>query len=338
MVSVGRVAVRPAAMHSAHSATQLLRRAALPWAAVPRPYFLPPPVSRPDASRRGPASAALATAAAAALAGGGAPWLSEARSLARRGRRQPGGLPAQAIVEDDVHSLAVRRWVGGFVVNEGLCPWAGPADSAGRLRVVTSSASSSKGAFADLVAEAQRLPDGGVEELPPGVATTTLLACPYVDSWRDFAIFHAFYVGPLADGYVFADQDLYVVPFHPSYGVFPDVTITRGDRIELGRNPDDSVVVGEVLDAHAGFGEAGQPLARVRVSGTGQECLICLPGPPEQDEPTNLVSRAPRPTLHLLRTWDLQRAEDPGLRARNRLRLQELGGAAAVEALIRQCG
>lgn len=148
-------------------------------------------------------------------------------------------------------------------------------------------------------------------------------------------------MGPLRNGYAFAKLGLYVVHFHPNYGAAADgPALSQGDRLEMGDGPTGEAIIAVVLDTNAGFGEAGQRLAKVMIEGTGQECFISLP----PDEPTFggntsscVVSRSPRPIFHLLRTADLERAEDPNLRARNEGQVARVG-EAAVEAMIRQCG
>lgn len=242
----------------------------------------------------------------------------------------------RAVVEGDAHSDAVRRWVDQFVIGLGFCPWAKPADEAGRIRVVTSTCTSESAVLSDLNSEALRVSGA----LPPacgetadGKPTTTLLVCPHVCGWDDFAPFHQFYVNQLANGYLLASHDLYVVPFHPRFGEHGPAVIV-GDVIELGGGPAGASVRATVVDAMAGFGEMGQQLAKVEVDGGGEH-FISLPA--EGDPLANITSRAPRPTLHLLRIDDLERADDPNLRERNQQRTRALGIAGA-EALLRRCG
>mmetsp|Transcript_122496 Transcript_122496/g.346394 ORF Transcript_122496/g.346394 Transcript_122496/m.346394 type:complete len:343 (+) Transcript_122496:26-1054(+) len=275
----------------------------------------------------------------------------------RRNRCAIGRFCLGADVDSDAHALAMRRWVDEFVIGLGFCPWAKPADEAGRIRIVTSSSTSPSGVMADLALQAERLPraeadgkcgqnNGGTDNtssaqdfaatLPHGVATTTILVCPYAEELMDFGTFQAFYDQELKGGYVFADKDLYIAPFHPRFGdLGPE--IATGDRIDLGTGPDGKPACGTVVDAEAGFGEAGQRLAKVRMDGAGEECFICLPPRPDTDPVASLASRAPRPALHLLRIGDLDRAEDAGLLDRNRRRARELG-EEGVSELLQRCG
>ena len=47
---------------------------------------------------------------------------------------------------------------------------------------------------------------------------TTLLVCPHVKGWSSFDAFQQFYQTELMNGYLYAEQDLYMVSFHPEYG------------------------------------------------------------------------------------------------------------------------
>lgn len=248
--------------------------------------------------------------------------------------------------DDDEHALAVRQWVNKFIIGLNFCPWAGPAGEAGGLRIVSSTATSAEGVLADLLAEALRLPaadvcvaEGAAEETPLRAATT-LLVCPRVEAWRNFEAFNSFYVEELRNGYALAEQNLYIVPFHPRHGeVGPE--LRDGDRIELGEGPDGVAVFALVLDAAAGYGDQGQPLALVR-DDEGDEFHVALPPRPGGEGGAGgaaeaAASRAPRPTLHLLRVADLDRAEDDGVRARNRRRAEAMG-PEKLEELLESCG
>lgn len=88
-------------------------------------------------------------------------------------------------MEDDDDVSAVRHWVQRVIVGLDFCPWAGPAESAGRVRVVSSSATTPMAVFEDINAEALRLPQlPPMDQLPPGTPTTTLLVCGRVSEWH----------------------------------------------------------------------------------------------------------------------------------------------------------
>jgi len=237
----------------------------------------------------------------------------------------------RAVMESaDSDTQAVQRWVDDFVIGHGFCPWAKPASEEGRIRIVSSDSCSEGGVLADLSAEALRLANTDAEPVP-GQANTTLLVCAQVDGWQGFHAFNKFYVSQLAHGYAMADLELFIVAFHPNFGSLgPD--LREGQTIELGEN--NAPVRGTLVDLNAGFSEQGQRLARVEIQGGG-ETYICLP--PVPDPLGTIASRAPRPTLHLLRVRDLDEASDPGLHHRNRQRAKELG-AQGAEALLRACG
>jgi len=237
----------------------------------------------------------------------------------------------RAVMESaDSDTKAVQRWVDDFVIGHGFCPWAKPASEEGRIRIVSSDSCTEAGVLADLSAEAVQLAEGDTEPVP-GQANTTLLVCAQMDSWRDFHAFNKFYVSQLANGYAMAELDLFIVSFHPNYGSLgPE--LRKGQTIELGDN--NAPVRGTLVDLNAGFGAQGQRLARVEIQGGG-ETYICLP--PAPDPVGTIASRAPRPTLHLLRVSDLDQASDPDLQHRNRQRAKELG-AQGAEALLQACG
>eukprot|EP00438_Fugacium_kawagutii_P004799 Skav225655 [mRNA] locus=scaffold4659:92889:96216:- [translate_table: standard] len=84
-------------------------------------------------------------------------------------------------VAKDHHSEVVSRWIDELVIGQGFCPWAGPAQSAGRIRVVSSGAVSEGGVLEDLLSEARQLPCGDKPEKGP---TTVVLVCPKVAAWQ----------------------------------------------------------------------------------------------------------------------------------------------------------
>ena len=114
--------------------------------------------------------------------------------------------------------LAIRRWLDDIIIGYNFCPYARPTDEAQQVRIVTSSSSSPEGVLEDLSMEAVRLPTVAQKEIDPGQPATTLLVCPHVLEWESFDEFRAFYDTELSNGYIFAEQDLYIVCFHPSYG------------------------------------------------------------------------------------------------------------------------
>eukprot|EP00929_Paragymnodinium_shiwhaense_P082592 TRINITY_DN43597_c0_g1_i2.p1 TRINITY_DN43597_c0_g1~~TRINITY_DN43597_c0_g1_i2.p1 ORF type:complete len:289 (+),score=56.66 TRINITY_DN43597_c0_g1_i2:234-1100(+) len=258
------------------------------------------------------------------------------RTTSHRGRSS--GVARCAVVEDDSNAIAVRKWLNEFVIGMNFCPFAKPADEGGHVRIVTSLGLTPESVLEDLTSEAMRLPpDAGGEEpakVNDGVPTTTIVVCPYVLDWQSFAAYQAFYCGPLRNGYIFKDQDLYIAPFHPFYGSGCP-SVEAGDTIELSSA--DGPMQATVLDPNCGFGEARERLAKVKLE-TGEETFICLPSDPSDGEETDAIpSRAPRPLLHLLRSGDLDRAEDPGLLDRNRRRARDLG-TTGIDELMRRCG
>lgn len=274
------------------------------------------------------------TAITAAVAAGQVAARRRAFVLRRRGMgnlRTFQKLQRHAVMEAaNSDTKAVQRWVDNFVIGHGFCPWAKPASEEGRIRIVSSDSSTEAGILADISAEAAQLANADTEPVQ-GQANTTLLVCAQVDGWQDFQKFNKFCVSHLANGYAMAEQELFIVAFHPNFGSRGREP-KEGDTIELGDN--NTPVRATLVDLNAGFGEQGQRLARVKIQGGG-ETYICLP--PAPDPLGSIASRAPRPTLHLLRVCDLDQANDPDLQHRNRQRARELG-AQGAEALLQACG
>jgi len=232
----------------------------------------------------------------------------------------------RVVSEADEHASSIRQWLNDVIIGYNFCPYARPAADADQIRIVTSSADKPEGVLDDLTTEAMRLPVASQAELESGQPATTLLVCPHVAAWQSFEEFRSFYDMDLSKGYIFAEQDLYIVCFHPRYGEGSD-GVEDGDEIDLGG------VAATVLDSAAGFGASGQPLAKVAMA-SGEEAFIELPTP--IDETEELVSTAPRPALHLLRTRDLEEANDAEIHRRNTDTIADLG-ALVVRERIRQC-
>eukprot|EP00435_Cladocopium_sp_Y103_P034576 s1155_g8.t4 len=220
----------------------------------------------------------------------------------------------QAILEDasNVHTQAIQRWVREVIIGYNFCPYAQPTASNGHIRVVTSNAEAPEEILPDLDAEAARLPSGSLKDLAEGEPATTLVVCPHVKAWQSFESFQEFYQGQLMNGYFFAEKDIYMVSFHPQYG--KGRTIETGDVIEVG---DQQAIV---RDGAAGFSESGNPVAMVQLS-DGQETYIELSQPVDATE--ELVSKAPRVALHLLRNCDLEEANDANIHRRNGVTIGE---------------
>ncbi|CAE8632493.1 unnamed protein product [Polarella glacialis] len=237
------------------------------------------------------------------------------------------------VVEGDMHAASVRRWLDMFVIKENFCPWAKPARDRGSIRVVTSSATEPQGVLQDLLREAEMLPEKVEGEA--GQATTTLLVCPHVEEWVDFDQFYIFFSEQLDAGNALVEQfGMKVVAFHPNYSLY-GLSVQVGDRVAVA-GPDGTTVPGTVIAEDAGINpEDGEPLIEVRFD-DGEEFLVryssIMGSMQEGDErpndgssdSANLVSRAPRPTLHLLRIEDLDRAGAAGV----------LGAGPAVEAVL----
>lgn len=237
-----------------------------------------------------------------------------------------------------------------FVIGLRFCPWAKPVDEAGGIRVVTSTAETQEDVLEVLRTEAERLPQG---EANYGEATTTLIVFPDVPNFADFDEFQIFFSESLQEGNLFAeDFGLKIVAFHPDYALF-GMGVEAGDRVAVA-GPDGQAVTGTVLDEAGGLHpDDGEELLDVRFD-DGEEYLVrysslvgVLGGDEGCGDAANLVSRAPRPTLHLLRLEDLDHASAMGdmgtglnvqaVLERNVERATELG-AEGMKEILRRCG
>jgi len=226
-----------------------------------------------------------------------------------------------AVVEGDAHAAAVSRWLDEFILGQNFCPWAKPAQERSGIRLITSTAMRPEQVLEDLLSEAELLPMNS--EGAEGEATTTLLICPHVEDWSEYEPFSRFFAEELDDGAALQDElGIKVDAFHPKYSRF-GFSVGVGDRIAVSES-DETMVFGTVLDEEAGIHpDDGEELIDVRFD-DGQEFLVRYseitakirmqedgteqPGDDASADAANLVSRAPRPLLHLLRVEDLDRA------------------------------
>ncbi|CAJ1429044.1 unnamed protein product [Effrenium voratum] len=261
-------------------------------------------------------------------------------------------------VRTDEHSKAVSAWLDRFVLQGNYCPWAKPAQKRRGIRIVSSTETEPEEVFEDLLDEAEGLPMGPADE---GEPSTTLLVCPYVEEWKSYGPFRDFYEEDLLGGSVLLDDfDMKVIAFHPEYLKY-GFSVEAGDRIAIA-NMDGSASHATVLDEEGGLHpEDGEELLDVRLD-EGEECLVRyssiitklatkqgaeVPSDDRSGEAANLLSRAPRPVLHLLRMEDLDAAglasraatgpNIQGVLEENAVRAGKLG-LQGMAALLRQCG
>ncbi|CAK9088085.1 unnamed protein product [Durusdinium trenchii] len=267
-----------------------------------------------------------------------------------------------AVVEDDEHAMAVQAWLQTIIIKIGLCPWAKTADEAGGIRVVTSLASSPEDALLDLKAEAAKL-KGSLAALPQGCPTTTLLVCPMVGEWEEFARFSVFREEELLNGDALTDEfQCKVVCFHPHQQASNSYGLNPGDEILVAQN-------GEQFSANVLEISGSTPrdikvqlFGRVRQGETDAEMVIepfldsedHIETIPEvdvlqligrdalQDEEgsRSILGRAPRVVLHLLRCKDLEAIDDKKAfetLERNEEVVEELG-LEGFDELLERCG
>eukprot|EP00930_Biecheleria_cincta_P027580 TRINITY_DN19348_c0_g1_i1.p1 TRINITY_DN19348_c0_g1~~TRINITY_DN19348_c0_g1_i1.p1 ORF type:complete len:203 (+),score=38.92 TRINITY_DN19348_c0_g1_i1:475-1083(+) len=194
-----------------------------------------------------------------------------------------------------------------------------------------------------------------------GEATTTLLICPHVADWAEYEPFSRFFAEELDDGIALQDElGVKVVAFHPRYSRF-GLSVGAGDRIAVSES-DGTMALGTVLEEEAGIHpDDGEELVDVRFD-DGQEYLVRYseiaakmlmqedgtekPGDDGSADAANLVSRSPRPLLHLLRMEDLERAglasqagagpEIAAVLERNSVRAAKLG-LEGMDDLLERC-
>ncbi|CAJ1456237.1 unnamed protein product [Effrenium voratum] len=260
----------------------------------------------------------------------------------------------RAAREDD-HAVAVRNWLQKLVIGMNFCPWAKSVNEDNGIKVVTSLATTEDEVLSDLKREAAWLPVGEAKTKP----TTTLVVCPYVAPWQDFAPFGDFFGEKLENGVLLEDEfGVKLVGFHPQYEEEPlhGSVLDVGDvlTLPLKDEPEPVTVLDPAPDAD---GEA----FLVRRQDGGEEMISYkrltellaeddsgLPPETAEEEEDELESvegiaqRAPRPTIHLLRLCDLSNALAEGVEVgdrvleQNALSAQELG-YAGWQRLMSQC-
>lgn len=262
-------------------------------------------------------------------------------------RQRDSKLFVHAVVLDSHHTSAVSQWIKSCVIDLHICPWAKPAEDAGRVRIVTSSSTSEIGVLEDLIVEAEQLPEYSSMEPPLGIATTTVVVCPYVAAWSDFDVFNDFYMKELDSGEALASShNLSVVAFHPDFSAY-SLELQAGQRIAVETTADGEVY-GTMLAEDQSLRSKDKRMIWFRFD-DGRERLVelpaepaDLPGPHGKCEWANMSFRAPRPCLHLLRRGDLCQVsggEDDMLARRETCeqRMRQVG-ARAVRILLGSCG
>eukprot|EP00913_Durusdinium_trenchii_P023269 g21847.t1 len=264
----------------------------------------------------------------------------------------------------DLSKKEVQAWLQTIIIKIGLCPWAKTADEAGGIRVVTSLASSPEDALLDLKAEAAKL-KGSLAALPQGCPTTTLLVCPMVGEWEEFARFSVFREEELlmlCRDYCAMTLYAKVVCFHPHQQASNSYGLNPGDEILVAQN-------GEQFSANVLEISGSTPrdikvqlFGRVRQGETDAEMVIepfldsedHIETIPEvdvlqligrdalQDEEgsRSILGRAPRVVLHLLRCKDLEAIDDKKAfetLERNEEVVEELG-LEGFDELLERCG
>mmetsp|Transcript_44918 Transcript_44918/g.138477 ORF Transcript_44918/g.138477 Transcript_44918/m.138477 type:complete len:186 (+) Transcript_44918:153-710(+) len=150
-------------------------------------------------------------------------------------------------------ALATRAWVQRVVVGLALCPWAQPAEQAGKIRYAVTTAATAGDLLLALETEVRRL------QAEPGLETTLLVHPQALRSWEEFYP----WVGGDAEAWLEdagLDDAFQVVGFHPGFcfageeaddasnwtnrSPFPMTHILRQDSVEsaIESHPDPQAV------------------------------------------------------------------------------------------------
>lgn len=117
----------------------------------------------------------------------------------------------RAPVDDAEVIQRTNNWLRGFVVGQGLCPFAREPMDGGRLRIVVSQATDAEALAADLITQLDLLDETPAEELE-----TTLLVHPHC--LADFLAYNDFLdvvEAIVAEGGL--EGVIQVASFHPDY-------------------------------------------------------------------------------------------------------------------------
>ncbi|CAE8607242.1 unnamed protein product, partial [Polarella glacialis] len=235
------------------------------------------------------------------------------------------------------YAAAVRAWTERVVIGAGLCPWAAKSSASGRLEVVTCCANSTAEALKFFLSEAARLAHASTAALQ-----TTLVVCPHVEAWRDFARFEDW--EEVDDGVTFVEfrqlqrrlktlsSKVSFVTFHPAFLRWRSLPPGLGVGSQIlahyascpgpaGSRRSDEPKMATILSMDPRI--VGVRHAALRFSGEMDqlrdlEQIVPVDwlvpdapwGPPLPD---NDMHRAPYPSLHIIRAADLKLARETEL-------------------------
>ena len=171
--------------------------------------------------------------------------------------------------DDETIIAATRTWLEKAVIGLNLCPFAGPAYAAGRIRYVVSSATSEQALLVDLERELEKL-----AEADPVRLETTLLIHPQV--LEDFYDYNDFL--DIAEAAVTAlelEGQIQVASFHPRYqfadsapddisnysnrSPYPTLHLLREDSVEraVKAHPDTDAIYQRNIETLRQLGRTG---------------------------------------------------------------------------------
>jgi len=237
----------------------------------------------------------------------------------------------------DPFSSRIRKWTEKVPIGMNLCPWAKLSHLQGRIRYVTCHDRIPHEASTVVWEEIDKL-----LETPLPAWSTTLVVCPYVESWtNDFAVFERFvkefgkkeepYSTTLPIGSMPSVdfRAVTLVPFHPQFlrwrGLPETISVDSNifcHRGLVGFSKSPGVYPATVVDLMpSGF---GRRRIKVRFHGDpkpnqkkmASSCEQCIPvdwvqlSQSEVDErpvlSDNSMHRTPYPVIHILRNEDLK--------------------------------
>eukprot|EP00930_Biecheleria_cincta_P087539 TRINITY_DN76762_c0_g1_i1.p1 TRINITY_DN76762_c0_g1~~TRINITY_DN76762_c0_g1_i1.p1 ORF type:complete len:408 (-),score=21.56 TRINITY_DN76762_c0_g1_i1:121-1221(-) len=246
------------------------------------------------------------------------------------------------------YAARVLLWTEQVPIGFGLCPWAGYSHNRGHLRCVTCEGHMPSDVAQLVLAEAEMLK--GTEVAP---WSTTLVVCPYVETWNNFSVFEDWVDCGIWDDLrgVNLDQHITLVSFHPEFlrwrGLPDGVGLGSVVQSYSGMPGRKSTHTAPATIIEIGCSMFGLRKVRVRFHDDMREQYVPIEwlaysvsrvGPPLPD---NAMHRAPHPTVHIIRNADLGTLcmrEVSRVKRRNANRMMKLGWAGVQKAAERHHG
>lgn len=210
------------------------------------------------------------------------------------------------------YATQVQSWTKRIPIGLGLCPWAGKSQSQGRLRYMTCECDTPSDVAQLILTEATRLTQSDVAPL-----SSTLVVCPYVAAWKDFAAFDTWVASGINEELKgeSLDDKVTLVSFHPGFlrwrGLPEGVEVGSVVQSYWGTAGRKSLHTSPATVIDTSNSVFGMQKIQVRFHESMEEQFVPIDwfaqsvssvGPPLPD---NAMHRAPHPTIHLIRNDDL---------------------------------